>query len=73
MSRFPKLDPVFVVQSGLTTAFATGVATARLSAARMFALHWIASFFAAWALVLLLAPCLTALIRRLVAFLTRDE
>ncbi len=72
MSGFPKLDPVFVVQSGIATALASGVASARFGASA-FISHWVSSFFAAWATVLLLVPLATPLIRRIADRLTRND
>lgn len=72
MSGFPRLDQAFVVQSGVATALATGVASARFSASA-FVTHWVSTLFAAWAVVLLLVPLATPIIRGIADRLTRDD
>ena len=62
-----------LIQSGMTSAIAAGIASLPLSADGTFWLHWLKSWLAAW---LILAPVVilaAPLIRALSIKLTRDE
>lgn len=62
-----------VIQSGLTTALATAVATFNSLATESFLFHWLRSWAIAWALMLPVVVAAAPLLRRLTLCLTRQD
>nr|WP_128919865.1 DUF2798 domain-containing protein [Bradyrhizobium nanningense] len=57
-----------VIQSGLTTAIASGVANLHLLKEGMFILGWLASWLSSWALMVPIVLIATPVIRRIVSY-----
>ncbi len=73
MLGIPRRYSHFVIQSGLTSLIAAGIASLPAEGAMLFIRHWMVSWLLAWAamlpLVLLAAPA----IRTVALLLTREE
>jgi hypothetical protein len=76
MLRIPRRFAHFVygvIQSGLTSALATAIASFPFLAEDSFVGHWIESWFLSWALMLPVVIFAAPVIRKLALYLTRDE
>jgi hypothetical protein len=62
-----------VIQSCLTCAIATAIASRPFLAKGLFVLHWVQSWALAWLIMLPIVLFAAPVIRRLTRFLTRDE
>jgi ABC-type bacteriocin/lantibiotic exporter with double-glycine peptidase domain len=62
-----------VIQSCLTCAIATGIASLPFLATGSFVLHWAQSWVLAWLMMLPIVLFAAPAIRKLTQFLTRDE
>ena len=76
MVRIPRKYSHFifaVIQAGLTSLIAAGIASFPLPTLEQFATHWLASWLVAWAVMLPVVLSAAPVIRRLANSLTRDE
>lgn len=62
-----------VIQSGLTSAIASAIASLPFLAENMFLGHWLRSWLLAWALMLPVVLFAAPFIRRLSVVLTRED
>jgi uncharacterized protein DUF2798 len=62
-----------VIQAGLTSLIASGIASFPAPTFAQFATHWLASWLIAWAVMLPAVLLAAPVIRRLANSLTRDE
>lgn len=62
-----------VIQSGLTTVIAAGIASLPAPSAGQFLMHWLVSWLVAWAAMLPVVILAAPGIRSLAIALTRDE
>jgi Protein of unknown function (DUF2798) len=62
-----------VIQSGLTSALAAGVASANHIGSGSFLLHWLASWLISWMLMLPIVLFAAPLIRQIALALTRPD
>jgi amino acid transporter len=76
MLRIPRRFSHFVygvIQSGLTSAIAAGIASFPFVAAGTFVPHWLQSWFVAWVVMLPIVLFAAPAIRSLTHFLTRED
>jgi hypothetical protein len=76
MLRIPRKYNHFifgVIQAGLTSLVAAGIASFPLPTLKQFATHWLASWLVAWAVMLPVVLLAAPIIRRLANSLTRGE
>lgn len=62
-----------VVQSGLTSLIAAGIASFPAAGAMLFVRHWLAAWLIAWAVMLPIVLVAAPAIRSFALWLTRDE
>ena len=61
-----------VIQAGLTSLIAAGIASFSSPTLKQFAVHWLASWLVAWAVMLPVVLLAAPMIRRLADALTRE-
>ncbi|MBX9709801.1 MAG: DUF2798 domain-containing protein [Xanthobacteraceae bacterium] len=76
MRRIPSRYAHFVfgvIQSGLTSAIAAGIASLTFLSAGTFFTHWIGSWFISWIVMLPIVVLAAPVIRKITMYLTADE